>query len=64
MKKQFLPEEKTTKEMLDLANLSNWNVRLEDLETPSHLTSDKAYQYVLRTNPTDNWSCSQVHGLI
>ena len=47
-------EEKTTKEMLDLANLSNWNVRLEDLETPSHLTSDKNYQYVLRTNPTDN----------
>ena len=47
-------EEKTTQEMLDLANLSNWNVRLEDLETPSHLTSDKAYQYVLRTNPTDN----------
>ena len=46
-------EEKTTKEMLDLANLSNWNVRLEDLETPSHLTSDKNYQYVLRTNPTD-----------
>ena len=31
-------EEKTTKEMLDLANLSNWNVRLEDLETPTHLT--------------------------
>jgi len=47
-------EEKTTKEMLDLANLSNWNVRLEDLETPTHLTSDKNYQYVLRTNPTDN----------
>jgi hypothetical protein len=47
-------EEKTTKEMLDLANLSNWNVRLEDLETPSHLSSDKNYQYVLRTNPTDS----------
>jgi len=47
-------EEKTTQEMLDLASLSNWNVRLEDLETPSHLTSDKNYQYVLRTNPTDN----------
>jgi phage/plasmid-like protein (TIGR03299 family) len=47
-------EEKTTKEMLDLASLSNWNVRLEDLETPSHLSSDKNYQYVLRTNPTDN----------
>lgn len=47
-------EEKTTQEMLDLANLSNWNVRLETLETPTHLTSDKEYQYVVRTNPTDN----------
>jgi phage/plasmid-like protein (TIGR03299 family) len=47
-------EEKTTSEMLAAANLNNWNVRLEDLETPTHLTSDKAYQYVLRTNPTDN----------
>ena len=47
-------EEKTTQEMLELANLSNWNVRLEDLQTPTHLTSDKNYQYVLRTNPTDN----------
>ena len=47
-------DEKTTSEMLSLASLDNWNVRLEDLETPSHLTSDKNYQYVLRTNPTDN----------
>jgi phage/plasmid-like protein (TIGR03299 family) len=47
-------EEKTTTEMLSAANLNGWNVRLEDLETPTHLTSDKAYQYVLRTNPTDN----------
>jgi phage/plasmid-like protein (TIGR03299 family) len=47
-------EEKTTSEMLAAANLNGWNVRLEDLETPSHLTSDKNYQYVLRTNPTDN----------
>ena len=46
-------EEKTTKEMLSLANLDGWNVRLEDMEIPTHLTSDKAYQYVLRTNPTD-----------
>ena len=46
-------EEKTTSEMLSLANLDGWNVRLEDLETPTHLTSDKNYQYVLRTNPTD-----------
>ena len=47
-------EEKTTAEMLDLANLSNWNVRLEDMPIPAHLTSDKEYQYVVRTNPTDN----------
>jgi hypothetical protein len=46
--------EVTTAEMLDLANLSNWNVRLEDVETPTHLTSDKNYQYVLRTNPTNS----------
>lgn len=47
-------EEKTTAEMLEAANLSNWNVRLEDMPIPSHLTSDKEYQYVVRTNPTDN----------
>ena len=47
-------EEKTTSEMLEAANLNNWNVRLEDMPVPAHLTSDKAYQYVLRTNPTDN----------
>jgi len=47
-------EEKTTSEMLEAANLSNWNVRLEDMPIPAHLTSDKEYQYVVRTNPTDN----------
>jgi len=47
-------EEKTTAEMLEAANLNNWNVRLEDMNIPSHLSSDKNYQYVLRTNPTDN----------
>jgi len=46
-------EEKTTSEMLVAANLNNWNVRLEDMPIPSHLTSDKEYQYVVRTNPTD-----------
>ena len=46
-------EEKNTIEMLEAANLNGWNVRLEDMEIPSTLTSDKAYQYVLRTNPTD-----------
>jgi len=47
-------EEKTTSEMLAAANLNNWNVRLVDVEIPSTLTSDKSYQYVVRTNPTDN----------
>jgi phage/plasmid-like protein (TIGR03299 family) len=47
-------EEKNTQEMLEAANLANWNVRLEDMQIPAHLTSDKEYQYVVRTNPTDN----------
>ncbi len=46
--------EKNTAEMLAAANLNNWNVRLEDMPIPSHLTSDKQYQYVVRTNPTTN----------
>jgi phage/plasmid-like protein (TIGR03299 family) len=45
--------EKNTNEMLVAANLNNWTVRLEDLEIPSSLVSDKSYQYVVRTNPTD-----------
>jgi len=47
-------EEKNTNEMLVAANLNNWNVRLLDVEIPNTLTSDKSYQYVVRTNPTDN----------
>jgi phage/plasmid-like protein (TIGR03299 family) len=47
-------EEKNTTEMLQAANLNGWNVRLQDMEIPSTLTSDKSYQYVLRTNPTNN----------
>ena len=46
-------EEKNTAEMLAAANLNNWNVRLEDVVIPNTLTSDKNYQYVVRTNPTD-----------
>ena len=56
-------EEKTTSEMLETANLNNWNVRLEDMEIPNHLVSDKSYQYVLRTNPTDN-SQTDVLGIV
>lgn len=43
--------EKTTSEMLELANLQNWNVRLEEVEPPATLTSDKNYFYVVRNNP-------------
>ena len=46
-------EEKNTAEMLAAANLNNWNVRLVDVEIPNTLSSDKEYQYVVRTNPTD-----------
>ena len=45
--------EKNTSEMLAAANLNDWNVRLVDIEIPNTLTSDKSYQYVVRTNPTD-----------
>ena len=46
--------EVTTKEMLDLAHLSNWNVRLEDVAIPDGFESDKGYSFVTRTNPFDN----------
>ena len=56
-------EEKNTAEMLVAANLNNWNVRLEEMDIPSHLSSDKNYQYVVRTNPTDN-SQTDVLGVV
>ena len=56
-------DEKTTSQMLETANLNNWNVRLEELEIPSALTSDKNYQYVVRTNPTDK-SQTDVLGIV
>ena len=56
-------EEKNTAEMLVAANLNNWNVRLVDVEIPNTLTSDKSYQYVVRTNPTDS-SQTDVLGVV
>ena len=56
-------EEKNTAEMLAAANLNNWNVRLVDVEIPNTLTSDKNYQYVVRTNPT-NSSQTDVLGVV
>ena len=44
-------DEVNTAQMLELANLNNWNVRLEDVAIPDTLSSDKDYQYVVRDNP-------------
>jgi phage/plasmid-like protein (TIGR03299 family) len=55
--------EKNTSEMLIAANLNNWNVRLDELTIPSNMTSDKNYQYVVRTNPTDK-SQTDVLGIV
>ncbi len=47
-------EEVSTHEMLKLAHLDNWNVRLEDVTVPDTFKSDKNYFFVTRTNPFDN----------
>jgi phage/plasmid-like protein (TIGR03299 family) len=46
-------EEVNTAEMLKLAHLDNWNVRLEDVAIPEGFSSDKSYSFVSRTNPFD-----------
>jgi phage/plasmid-like protein (TIGR03299 family) len=46
-------KEVSTKEMLDLAHLNDWNVRLEDVAIPDGFESDKGYSFVTRTNPFD-----------
>ena len=44
-------EEVSTTEMLKLAHLDKWNVRLEDVEIPTGMESDKSYSFVVRDNP-------------
>jgi phage/plasmid-like protein (TIGR03299 family) len=46
-------KEVSTTEMLSLAHLDNWNVRLEDVAIPDGFASDKTYSFVTRTNPFD-----------
>jgi phage/plasmid-like protein (TIGR03299 family) len=46
-------DEVNTSEMLKLAHLDNWNVRLEDVALPDGFDSDKNYSFVTRTNPFD-----------
>lgn len=45
-------EDVTTREMLDLAHLSNWNVRLEEIDLPAR--SHKKFYATVRTNPFDS----------
>lgn len=45
--------EVTTQEMLELASLDNWNVRLEEIPMPEKFTSDKTNYFVARSNPFD-----------
>jgi phage/plasmid-like protein (TIGR03299 family) len=44
-------EEVSTAEMLKKAKLNSWNVRLENVEIPSGMDSDKNYSFVVRDNP-------------
>ena len=47
-------EEVSTSEMLSLAHLNDWNVRLEEIAIPDGFASDKSHYFVARTNPFDN----------
>jgi phage/plasmid-like protein (TIGR03299 family) len=56
-------EEVNTAEMLKLAHLNDWNVRLEDVAIPDGFESDKSYSFVSRTNPFDT-SKTDVLGVV
>jgi phage/plasmid-like protein (TIGR03299 family) len=56
-------DEVNTNEMLKLAHLDNWNVRLEDVAIPDNFSSDKSYSFVTRTNPFDR-SQNDVLGVV
>lgn len=47
-------EEHTTKEVLDIAHLSNWNVRLEDVIIPDDYTASRNSFMVVRDHPEDS----------
>lgn len=56
-------EEVSTSEMLKLAKLNDWNVRLEEVPMPQGFSSDRKYNYVTRTNPFDR-SQNDVLGIV
>lgn len=43
--------EVSTAEMLRLAHLNDWNVRLEEIAIPAGFSTDKSHYFVARTNP-------------
>ena len=47
-------DEMTTKQVMDYANLSNWNVRLEDVILPDGYTATKNAFMVVRNHPEDS----------
>ena len=56
-------EEVNTQQMLELAHLDNWNVRLEEIPLPANHTSHKSHYFVSRTNPFDK-SQTDVLGVV
>ena len=56
-------DEVTTDEMLSLAHLNDWNVRLEEIPLPANHNSHKSHFFVTRTNPFDNTQ-SDVLGVV
>ena len=56
-------DEVTTAEMLSLAHLNDWNVRLEEIPLPANHQSHKSHFFVTRTNPFDN-AQSDVLGVV
>jgi phage/plasmid-like protein (TIGR03299 family) len=46
--------ENTTAEVMEIAKLSNWNVRLEEIPLPDNYTSSKTNFLVVRDHPADN----------
>jgi len=56
-------EEVSTSQMLELAHLNDWNVRLEEVPMPDGFVSDRKYNYVTRTNPFDK-SQNDVLGIV
>ena len=58
-----IEDEVTTAEMLSLAHLNDWNVRLEEIPLPANHQSHKSHFFVTRTNPFDNTQ-SDVLGVV